>query len=577
MVRLVSFSLLLCAVSAEGESDIKTTSAQPSTRPAKASPAWDTWKVKDGGSCTGEQIRYESCEGNPPCQSECDPIDCEVGKWHEWSACTCEGLKERNRLVSVHNNECGKPCNKTLTETAVCETECLKEATDAVLGDWGKWAACEGTAAQTYRERTVLTPAANGGKGVGDCMRETKSCPPPAAPDDKDCEWSEWSGWSACTCSCAGGQKTRDRSVVQAPRGKGKHCDALAKTQVSPCNTAPCGEACIDGTWNDWQDWEGCTAECGGGTTWRRRTRAQEANHCGKPALGKDSEGKACNVESCNQKVDCTFGEWGMWSACSCTCEGVQHRNRQITQYGKGDGVWCLGAMKQLEACNNYTDTPNCASAKEPAVDCKLSEWGVWGDCTATCDGGQQTHKRSVVREAKNGGVPCENVLEKTRGCNTQPCETVEAIPCQWNDWSAWGACDKCGGQRKRSRNIKVMPKNGGEPCHFAASEETDDCPRVCHAQLYCEWGEWAALGNCSTSCGDGFIKRKRTLGHKTKPQALFDASDMPMPGQYRFQDVFVSFACGGLITFSMMFLGMRILRAPHRSYANLAPMVEVE
>jgi len=48
MVRLVSFSLLLCAVSAEDKSDVTTTSALPSTRPAKAIPAWDTWKVKDG-------------------------------------------------------------------------------------------------------------------------------------------------------------------------------------------------------------------------------------------------------------------------------------------------------------------------------------------------------------------------------------------------------------------------------------------------------------------------------------------------------------------------------------------------
>merc|ERR1712125_79639 len=110
------------------------------------------------------------------------------------------------------------------------------------------------------------------------------------------------------TCTCDGGQKTRDRHVIQAPRGKGARCDPLSKTEVSACNTQTCGEPCHDGSWNPWQEWEQCTVTCGGGTNWRRRTRAQEANHCGKPAVGEDSESQPCNSQSCKENVDCAFG-----------------------------------------------------------------------------------------------------------------------------------------------------------------------------------------------------------------------------------------------------------------------------
>merc|ERR1712129_643162 len=165
--------------------------------------------------------------------------------------------------------------------------------------------------------------------------------------------------------------------------------------------------------------------------------------------------------------------------------------------------------------------------------------------------------------ESKHGGATCKDDLKETRGCETQPCKVSPSVDCQWNAWSQWGACDKCGGQRKRSRNIKQMPLHGGEPCTFDASEETMDCPRVCHAQQFCAWSEWSKGDKCSTTCGAGFIKRTRSLALSvTAPQKLFEVvDDSAAVGQYRLQDVFASFAVGGFVTFVMMFLGMRVLR----------------
>lgn len=55
-------------------------------------------------------------------------------------------------------------------------------------------------------------------------------------------------------------------------------------------------------------------------------------------------------------------------------------------------------------------------------VDCLLSEWSEWSDCSVVCGGGVQTRTRSVLREASNGGVPCGELVEY-RPCNTQACE----------------------------------------------------------------------------------------------------------------------------------------------------------
>jgi len=226
-----------------------------------------------------------------------------------------------------------------------------------------------------------------------------------------------------------------------------------------------------------------------------------------------------------------------------------------------------VGALKELQACNNYSDTPHCAPATEDPQDCVLDAWTSWTACTKDCGGGQQRRTRDILKESKHGGIPCGDTLEETQGCKLDSCETQrEVTNCEWNEWSNFGACDKCGGQKKRSRNIKAMPLHGGTPCTFDASEETQACDRLCHTALYCEWGDWTS-GNCSTSCGSGFSKRTRVLEHTDRnPQRLFEVSDAtPATGQYSLQDVFVSFAVGGFVTFMVVFLGMRVMRSARK------------
>ena len=55
-------------------------------------------------------------------------------------------------------------------------------------------------------------------------------------------------------------------------------------------------------------------------------------------------------------------------------------------------------------------------------VVCKVGAWKAWGECSATCDGGNKTRAREVVQNPMNGGAECPD-LEETVMCNTDQCE----------------------------------------------------------------------------------------------------------------------------------------------------------
>lgn len=57
-----------------------------------------------------------------------------------------------------------------------------------------------------------------------------------------------------------------------------------------------------------------------------------------------------------------------------------------------------------------------------PAIDCMVSAWSDWGQCSVTCGRGVMTKTRTIKVPADNGGQRCPRKLVKTRKCKLSKC-----------------------------------------------------------------------------------------------------------------------------------------------------------
>jgi len=548
---------------------------------------------KDGGkACSG------SLKELAPCSMV---VDCEISGWTEWDGCdkTCGGgQRARHRQVVKNPQAGGKPCKDSLVEIEGCNAAPCNRR-DCAVSDWQEWGSCTAScgSGQQSRSRSVLQLPMDGGEGCHMGLNETRECRDiqgnalMACPL-VDCVWGLWSDWSSCSSHCEGGMRTRDRHIIQAPQRGGKACTAWNKEETVPCNTQPCAaKKCLDGEWDEWEDWEPCSTSCDGGLTWRTRKILAEANECGKPATGDSRVYASCNSGvPCEADVDCALSDWGMWSDCSKTCDGIMKRSRRIVTTASGKGAACVGDLKQTAPCGPASgeERPAVCMGEVP-TDCQLSTWQAWGSCSVSCGGGQHSRTRDILSEAKGGGRCPLQSLSETKACGDEACpDQCMPVDCEWNEWSEWSACDKCGGEKRRSRHVAKVARCGGQECDAGLSEEVTACTRKCHEVSYCAFGNWGAWSTCSATCGSGVHTRERHLSVTTEAELrlLDDAKGGDLIGTFEqlrvetealqrrhVQTVAVSFACGLL---SLM-VGFAAVRTAVRSRASLIAHRDVE
>ncbi|CAJ1447503.1 unnamed protein product [Effrenium voratum] len=340
--------------------------------------AWGEW-----GSCYGSgqrtrsrQVQRQASSGGQPCgglgspvplaettSCNADRVDCQVSLWSNWDSCdkTCgAGEQQRHRQVQVYPMNGGMPCPVSLRELRPCAMNSCS-AIDCQVTSWGNWGICSvqcGSGQQT-RDRQVSRQASGDGRKCDYVLSETRACSDQGGGSIPSCGavnclWGHWSSWSGCTCSCGGGQRTRNRHIAQTPQNGGTRCEEKHKEEIEACNTHSCEQsACRDGTWENWQEWSPCSASCTGGLRYRHRRMAHEANECGQPAAGLSRHVEPCNQGvGCSGDVDCQFDSWSQWSACTRTCDGIKRRSRRIAVHGRGKGQWCMGATKETSPCN---------------------------------------------------------------------------------------------------------------------------------------------------------------------------------------------------------------------------------
>lgn len=202
----------------------------------------------------------------------------------------------------------------------------------------------------------------------------------------------------------------------------------------------------------------------------------------------------------CRPVVNCDVGSWSDWSECTAECNGGHKlRSRQVTTVSSPGGATCP-ALSESRECN----TEGCV-----AIDCSLSEWTEFNNCTAKCAGGHQVRSRTIVDEAKHNGVTCGSLTEQ-RACNTEACPV--RVDCAVEEWAAWSPCNKkCdGGTAQHERSVWKHPTTDGTPCPSLNEQRecnTQGCPPP-----DCQMGEWGNWGACDRECGSGNSARSRAI-----------------------------------------------------------------
>jgi hypothetical protein len=190
-------------------------------------------------------------------------------------------------------------------------------------------------------------------------------------------------------------------------------------------------------------------------------------------------------------------------------------------------GVGCNSALAEVAPCN---DDPVCHAVGEK-VDCVLSSWEAWTECSKSCGGGEKSRKRTIQTPAKNGGEGCVGTVAESAACNEQVCDggCDKDVDCVWGTWAEWSVCSvSCaGGERTRYRSILTAGLNMGKQCEPGDSREVGECNKqACGVERFCTWSSWSSYSECSAKCGPGTKTRTRELQVvSTKPAAPLDSS----------------------------------------------------
>lgn len=201
--------------------------------------------------------------------------------------------------------------------------------------------------------------------------------------------------------------------------------------------------------------------------------------------------------------MNCLMSDWSNWSECdgNCTTGGEGHRYRERFIMRNATNG---GVPCDL---NPRLEKRACKQHLEDCEDvCEFGDWAPWGPCEGACGEGQMTRRREVISGARG---ECSGPTE-TAPCFVSPCP----VDCVTTDWSEWSECDTpCGGgEMKRTRELIAGAANGGKKCgnlwelktcnEYPCINQAEDC-------IMSAWSDWS---QCTKSCGGGTHTRRRSI-----------------------------------------------------------------
>jgi hypothetical protein len=137
-------------------------------------------------------------------------------------------------------------------------------------------------------------------------------------------------------------------------------------------------------------------------------------------------------------------------------CGGIKYLTRQIIISPNSFGMACPPLLFQRK---NGTIGMKCSQYKCP-INCVMSEWSAYSQCSKECGGGTQGKTRSILTKPANGGTECDATLEE-QPCNTGSCDR----DCTLLPWTDWEPCSMAcgGGIQEKFRHVDIPIRANGK------------------------------------------------------------------------------------------------------------------
>ncbi|XP_063777220.1 adhesion G protein-coupled receptor B1 isoform X1 [Pseudophryne corroboree] len=300
--------------------------------------AWTSWGDCNRDCGGGLQTRTRTCQSLPDEGHLCEGV-LEEGRLCNRKACIAGGRYDSRSqsLRSIDNKK------KDEAEEQYQFGYPAPQIGDPAAEEWSPWSVCSTTCGEGLKSRTRFCVSSSYSTHCSGPLKEHKQCNNSAVCPVHG-SWDEWSPWSLCSSTCGRGYRERTRTCSQ-PLFGGEDCKGPEK-QTKFCNIALCP---VDGNWNEWSSWSACSATCSNGTQKRIR-ECNGPSYGGSECHGQWSDTRDCFLTQC--PVDGKWQSWGPWGGCSATCDGGAQKRERVCYGPFFDGESCPGDAEESKACN---------------------------------------------------------------------------------------------------------------------------------------------------------------------------------------------------------------------------------
>uniref|UniRef100_A0A669CB10 Adhesion G protein-coupled receptor B1 n=1 Tax=Oreochromis niloticus TaxID=8128 RepID=A0A669CB10_ORENI len=298
---------------------------------------WGQWAQCSSECGGGIQTRIRTCRSPPEESYLCEGI-VEEGRPCNSQSCTGKG-RHLSRSQSLRSVDSRKRDDVDKPRSGQQSSQ-----TDSASGEeWSSWSVCSATCGEGWQSRTRFCVSSSYSTQCSGPLREQRPCNNSAVCPVHGA-WDEWSPWSLCSSTCGRGYRSRTRTCTP-PQFGGDPCEGPEK-QTKFCNIAVCP---VDGVWNEWSSWSSCSASCSNGTMQRTR-ECNGPSYGGAECRGEWLETVDCFLGEC--PVDGKWQTWSLWSGCSKTCGGGSQQRNRICYGPFFGGQPCPGEREEVRSCN---------------------------------------------------------------------------------------------------------------------------------------------------------------------------------------------------------------------------------